>query len=112
MKVLVTGATGFVGGWLVKRLLEQGHSVRILQRKNYGVLPETSGPEVVVGDVTSYESLIAAFQGVHSVFHLAGHVGYSRADRALMEQVNVKGTENVLQACKAAKIKRLGKATE
>ena len=83
MKVLVTGATGFLGGWLVKRLLDEGCDVRIIKRANSS-LDEIEGLklDVMSGDVTDLESLREASRGVDTVFHLAGLIGYSRAQRA------------------------------
>ncbi len=108
MKVLVTGATGFLGGWLVRRLVEGGHDVRIMHRRGSdlenlaGLRLETSE-----GDVTNAESLVEACAGVDTVFHLAGLVAYTRAQRSAMERINVGGTHNVIEACVKAKVRRL-----
>jgi len=100
MKVLVTGSTGFVGGWLVQSLLKKGLEVRTLVRNPKGPFDFPSQScEVVQGDVTNFEDVLAATKQVHSVFHLAGHIGYSRKERAQMELVNVKGTQNITEAC-------------
>lgn len=108
MKVLVTGATGFLGGWLVRRLLEEGHDVRIIKRPNSS-LEEIEGLplDIFAGDVTDLPSLEAASRGVDSVFHLAGLIAYSRAQREAMERVNVTGTANVIEACKRTGVRRL-----
>jgi len=108
MKVLVTGATGFLGGWLVKRLLAEGHDVRIIKRASSS-LEELEGLklDIVSGDVTDASSLIAACRGVDTVFHLAGLIGYSRAQREAMHQVNVIGTKNVIDACRACDVRKL-----
>lgn len=99
MAVLVTGATGFVGSWLVRELVHRGEEVRVLHRPSSS-LEELKGVEFVsrLGDVTDVESLHTACMGVDTVFHLAGVVGYSRAMRQVMEDVNVGGTANVLKA--------------
>lgn len=108
MKVLVTGATGFLGGWLVRRLINDGHSVRITQRTTSS-LDDISGPsvEVVTGDVTDVQSMIAACKGIDTVFHLAGLIAYSRFDRPAMEKVNVGGTANVVTACLESRVRKL-----
>lgn len=108
MKVLVTGATGFLGGWLVKRLLDEGCEVRIIKRAN-SKLDEIEGLklDIVSGDVTDLESMRNASRGVDTVFHLAGLIGYSRAQRAAMDLVNVQGTANVIQACRDAGVRKL-----
>lgn len=108
MKVLVTGATGFLGGWLTRRLVAEGCDVRILSRSG-GCGEELAGLplEVAAGDVTDPASLAAAARGVDSVFHLAGLVAYSRRRRAEMERVNVDGTAHVIAACRTAGVRRL-----
>lgn len=99
MATLVTGATGFVGAWLVRRLVERGETVHVLHRRSSN-LEDLQGLDFVsaVGDVTDAESIRRACQDVDTVFHLAGLVGYSRAMRPLMEQVNVGGTRHVVEA--------------
>lgn len=107
MKVLITGASGFVGSWLVRRLKQEDCEVRVLRRKSSSNHPAEPGVEVFWGDISDVESLNAATKDVHSVFHLAGHVGYSKAERAMMEQVNVQGTANVITACRQQSVTRL-----
>lgn len=99
MAVLVTGASGFVGSWLVRELVRRGEEVRVLHRPSSS-LAELQGVNFVsrLGDVTDLESLRDACQGVDTVFHLAGVVGYSRAMRPVMEDVNVGGTKKVIEA--------------
>ncbi len=99
MKVLVTGATGFLGQWLTRRLVDEGFDVRALVRSK-GKLEELADLklEVAEGDVTNLQSLESACRGVDGVFHLAGLIAYSKAQRAAMEEVNVQGTKNVIKA--------------
>lgn len=99
MAVLVTGATGFVGSWLVRELAHRGEEVRVLHRPTSN-MEELEGVNFVsrLGDVTDFESLRDACQGVDTVFHLAGVIGYSRAMRQVMDDVNVGGTKKVIEA--------------
>lgn len=108
MKLLITGATGFVGGWLCKKLLQENHELRILHRTSSD-LSDIDGLEYesFIGDVTDLNSLKKACQNVDSVFHLAGVVGYSKAARPLMQKVNVEGTKNLLEACIQNNIHRI-----
>ena len=108
MKVLITGANGFLGSWLTKRLLAEGHDVSALVRKNSD-LSELDGlkPNFVYGDVTDLESLKTNFQNQEAVFHLAGVVAYKKSQRPLMDQVNVQGTANVAEACHQAQVPKL-----
>ncbi|MFN7728661.1 MAG: NAD-dependent epimerase/dehydratase family protein [Bdellovibrio sp.] len=107
-KVLVTGANGFLGSWLVRTLNEQGHEVSILARKSSD-LSELEGLEykTFFGDVTQPETLLQAFPGHETVFHLAGVVAYKKADRPLMQKVNVGGTQNVLSAIVPTNVSKL-----
>ena len=104
MAVLVTGASGFLGGWLVRRLVERGERVAVLHRASSS-LREIEDLDFAsrLGDVTDADSVARALtDDVDAVYHLAGVVGYSRAERALMERVNVGGTRNVLDAIRRA----------
>ncbi|MCD6344872.1 MAG: SDR family NAD(P)-dependent oxidoreductase, partial [Anaerolineae bacterium] len=108
MRALVTGATGCVGANIVEALLEQGHTVRALQRST-SRLDALAGlaPEMVVGDVLDYDSLLAAMAGCDWVFHAAGISQYWRNKAELIYRVNVEGTRNVLRAALAQGVRRV-----
>lgn len=102
--VLVTGATGLVGGWLVDRLLELGAEVSCLVRD--WVPGTVHSPDVVVirGDVTDQALLERALgEGeIHTVFHLAAQtiVGVANANPVSTFVSNIGGTAAVLEACR------------
>lgn len=108
MKVVITGANGFLGSWLSKRLVLDGYDVHIVTRKNSD-LSEIKDLKFQnhVGDVTDLNSLNHAFEGAEIVFHLAGVVAYKKEHRHLMDQVNVTGTKNVVAAVQKQKVKKL-----
>ncbi len=108
MKVLVTGANGFLGAWLTRRLLAEGHEVSALIRKNSD-LSELAGvnPHYVYGDVTDKASLLQTFKGQEVIFHLAGIVAYKKSDIDKLERVNVGGTQNVVDVCTELQIPQL-----
>jgi dihydroflavonol-4-reductase len=107
-KVLVTGANGFLGSWLVRRLVEEGHQVFSLVRKSSDLSDlKDIKTEYVYGDVTNIHSLLDACKGMDSVFHLAGLIAYKKSERKRMEAINVGGTANVIEACRIHKVRRL-----
>jgi dihydroflavonol-4-reductase len=108
MKVLVTGANGFLGSWLTRALVTQGHEVFALVRAQSD-LSELQGVacNYVYGDVTDLDSLYKSFGEIDTVFHLAGLIAYKKKDRAKMEKINVFGTENVIDACLTKKVRKL-----
>ena len=107
-KVLVTGANGFLGSWVTRALVQEGHDVYALVRPKSD-LSELEGVncKYVHGDVTDVHSLLETFKGMDSVFHLAGVIAYKRSQRPLMDKVNVQGTANVVSVCREHKVRRL-----
>lgn len=108
MKVLVTGANGFLGSWLTRTLVKQGHEVYALVRAQSD-LSELEGVacNYVYGDITDLESLYKSFAGIDTVFHLAGLIAYKKSERAKMDKINVFGTENVIDACLTKQVRKL-----
>jgi polyketide synthase len=103
---LITGATGFIGGHLAQRLVQEGNQVRCLARASSDTsLLDNLDVEIAVGDLTSAPSLAAATEGCRHVFHCAAQV----SDWATVEEiarVNVAGTRNLLEASVAASVER------
>jgi uncharacterized protein YbjT (DUF2867 family) len=112
--VLVTGASGFVGSYIVPALLADGHRVVALARTDragqtvLGRLgsDDRARVEIRVGDVTRPETLPAALAGVDAVVHLAA-IPRDRDGGASLRRVNTDGTRNVVEAMKAAGVCRL-----
>jgi len=108
MKILITGATGFVGHHLVKRLKKEGCQLRILKEKNQSlVFLKNLELEIIEGDIRNFEDVKKAVKGCDIVFHLAGIVSYWKKVQRLQYEVNVLGTKNIVKACLEYKIKRL-----
>jgi UDP-glucose 4-epimerase len=109
MKVLVTGAAGFIGRHLAERLMRDGHIVRALVHASVPVRDMPAGVKVVRGDVCDAGAMKAAAAGVETVFHLAAKV-HDREEGdgldAACHTVNVEGTRNMLGAAVAGGAKR------
>ncbi len=101
----VTGASGFIGGKLVERLLADGRRVRALARRPLPHL-EALGAEIVLGDLDDREALRRGCQGADTVFHVAGRVGVW-GSRSEFFHVNVDGTRHVITAARQAGVPRL-----
>jgi UDP-glucose 4-epimerase len=107
MKVLVTGAAGFVGYAVAALLVEQGHAVAGLTRSDFSVLPK--GVRRIHGDLTQPETLSDTVAEVDGVCHLAGRtrVRESHTDPVSYWRTNVCGTLTLLDALAASAIPRL-----
>ncbi len=101
----ITGASGFIGGQLARRLLAAGRPVRVLARRPLPEL-ERLGARVVAGDLHDAAALRAGCAGAGTVFHVAGRVGVWGPPDDFF-RVNVEGTRQVLAACRAAGVPRL-----
>ncbi|HEX5249572.1 MAG TPA: NAD-dependent epimerase/dehydratase family protein [Gaiellales bacterium] len=107
-RVLVTGATGFVGGGIARRLLADGREVRALSRRPEAATAlQALGAEVVPGDVLAPETVEEAARGCDVVYHAAGVNGFCMRDPGPMRAANVTGTENVIAACARAGVRRV-----
>jgi dihydroflavonol-4-reductase len=106
--VLVTGGTGFLGSNLAAALREQGLVVRILRRQQSDLraIADTD-VEHVIGDVRDKESLRKAVHGCDTVFHTAAVVSYWKKRRSELTEVNVGGTQNVVDVCLESGVERL-----
>lgn len=105
VKVLITGATGFLGTRLAKRLVDEGYPIRALARKlsDVGTLRRW-GAEIVFGDVGDASSVEGATQGVDVVVHAAAGTSGTEEDSY---RGTIQGTRNVLDACRTTGIKKL-----
>lgn len=108
MRVAVTGATGFVGGALVRALLAQGHTVVALARPS-SQRAQLAHLDIVweTGDVTDRDSLRGKFAGVDWLIHAAGMLGAAGVPERAYHQLHEQGTNNVLAEAETAVIKRI-----
>ncbi len=107
MKFLVTGASGFVGGAITRKLLTEGHSVTALVRAgSENRIPQDPNIEIVTGGVTDKLSVQKAVSGVEGVFHVAAVYSFWHRDPSETYRTNVDGTETVLREAKKAGVRR------
>jgi dihydroflavonol-4-reductase len=107
-RVLVTGATGFLGSNLSAALKSSGYDVRILRRQASDLRAlQDIDVEHRLGDVRDKESLRSAIQGCDTVFHVAALVSYWRKQRPELFEINIGGTANVVDACLELGVEKL-----
>lgn len=111
-KILVTGASGFIGSHLVEFLLEEGESVKnirlfIAKGESLKNLPKIDF-DIIFGDIRKKEDLKRAMEGVSVVYHLAAKTieGGKYYTDSEYKEVNIQGTKNILEQCKKKKIKK------
>lgn len=112
MKVLVTGATGFTGGHLAEHLIRQGDDVRALvrprSRERFDKSPLSHlGVVRVDGDLTDAAAVRQAADGVEVVYHIAATYREAGQPDSAYRAINVDGTRHVLEAAKAAGVRRV-----
>jgi nucleoside-diphosphate-sugar epimerase len=105
VRLLVTGASGFLGGVVCNELLERDHEVHALVRREGS---EPPGTAVVAGDLTDAGSLVRAVESVapQCVVHLAAEIA-SQRDPAKIREVNVDGTRVLIACCETVGVRRI-----
>lgn len=116
MKILITGAGGFIGSHLTELLVNEGFDIRAFIRynskNNWGWLessPVKNNIEIVSGDIRDYDSVSNALKDCKAVFHLAALIGipYSYVSPKAYIETNITGTYNILQASKDLRLEQI-----
>ena len=104
--IFITGATGFIGSRLVKKLADKDYKLRcfvLKNDKNISLIKDLD-VDIAYGDVLNQKSIEEALGGISIVVHLAALVGSSNEE--LCMKINTEGTRNVIEACKKKGVKR------
>lgn len=115
MKTLVTGGCGFIGSHMVDRLLAEGHEVIVIdnlasgQVRNLEHHKDNKNLRIHIADISQFEKIVDAFEGVEHVYHLAAlaDIVPSIEKPIQYHNSNVNGTINVLESCRKHGIKRV-----
>lgn len=110
MKVLITGASGFLGSYLAKKLLTLNYEVHALKRTNsdLSLLGEAAAQITwIEGDITDIASLEAAMNGIDHVYHAAALLTFGGGSFNKMLKINVEGTANVVNVALSQGVKKL-----
>ncbi|MDW8190141.1 MAG: NAD-dependent epimerase/dehydratase family protein [Pseudobdellovibrionaceae bacterium] len=108
VRSFVTGATGFLGSHLVRRLIQEGHQLTLMARRpDFQLFPHHYPIQWVSGDVLDSKEQLAKLMDRHQrVYHLAGLIGYRPELRQRMFEVNVLGTEHLVDAAMMAGVEK------
>ena len=116
IKILITGASGFIGSHLTELCIEEGYDVVAFDRYNpnndWGWLEKSKFKKdlnVILGDIRDYDSVFKAMKGCNVVFHLAALIGipYSYTSPLAYIRTNVEGTYNILEAAKNLELEQV-----
>lgn len=105
MRILVTGGGGFLGTYIVKLLLKEGHKVYSFSRNHYPHLDKL-GCKTIQGDLRNFDQVRSAVEGFHAVFHVASKVAMWGKWEDFYK-INVVGTKNVIKACQVHGVRKL-----
>jgi len=107
---LITGATGFIGPHLIKRLIADGHTCKCLVRKgSEEKIPKINGMTILSGDITKPETLVGIADDADCLLHLAtlGHMSNFTVTEKMFYEINVQGTINVMREALRAGVKKI-----
>jgi dihydroflavonol-4-reductase len=106
MKVAVTGASGFLGNYLCRTLTNTGNSLKVLAHNNADEFAEM-GAEIIFGNILDKAILVELVEDVDVVFHLAAVLSIGEKSRSLVHEINVNGTQNIIEVCQSQNVRKL-----
>jgi nucleoside-diphosphate-sugar epimerase len=107
MKIFITGATGYIGNNLAKKLADDGNILHALCRNENTNLLSHLNIKIFKGDITDRQSIEKAMQDCEQLYHLAAYARVWSKDSSIFYKLNVEGLKNVLDAAKNFSIKKI-----
>ena len=110
-KIFITGGTGFLGSYILRKLVKQGHEVVALKRSTSRldlVADVANQVKWIEGDILDIPSLEEGMKGVDFVYHTAAVVGFTKKEHPQMMKINIEGTANVVNVAMYRGVKKLG----
>lgn len=108
MSTMITGATGFIGKYVVSKLIEQKQELKLFVRNPDKIsFPLNSNIKIIKGDLTDKESVNNAVKGSETVMHLGALATKWEKTRKIYFDVNYNGTKNVLDACRENNVRKV-----
>jgi len=107
---LITGATGFIGPYLIKKLISEGHTCKCLVRQgSENKIPKIDGVKIIFRDITIPETLVSIAEYADCLLHLAtlGHMSNFTVTKDMFNRINVQGTINIMNEALRADVKRI-----
>lgn len=108
MKIFITGSTGFIGKHTVELLAKSNHKLTLLIRKTSDTsFLKNQDVSISFGDITEKQSIAEGMKDCDSVINIAGHYTFWEPDKKIYREINVKGTQNVMEGALEAGIKKI-----
>lgn len=105
MTILVTGANGLLGHWVVQELLDRNYTVKIIVRNWKNIFFDLKSVEVIAGNFTNYETLKKAATGCDAIVHLAAITSTNLLHYEDYRKINVEGSAQVIRVANELQIK-------
>ncbi len=108
MKVFLSGASGFIGGHIARKLISSGYEVNALIRRTSNLIGIKDLPlNIFTGDLLDKDSIISAMKGCKTCFHVAANYSFWEKNREIFYLANVEGTKNILDCAKILNLQKI-----
>ena len=107
MQIFITGATGFIGNNLAKRLANEGNIIHALCRDIHTKVLNHQNIKIFGGDITDINSIEKAMRGCEQVYHLAAYARVWAKDPSTYYRLNVEGAQNVFDVARNLEIRKI-----